>query len=538
VAETKPFFQRIARGALVLAYASAAAWFLWACAQFYLPGQGFTYLIMFGDRDAAHFVPELKAVNHYEIPNSDGYDATHYAQIAMHPQLRDPVLREAVDSLPYRARRILFSWTAYALALGNPARALHIYAVQNIAVWVLLAALMLRWFPATRWENFFRWAGVLFSFGLCFSVRASLVDGPSLLLIATGVALAEAGRPWWSAALLGVSGLGKETNILAGAALAPAELSRRAWLQVFLRAALVALPLALWLLTLQRWLGDAMDSGYRNFAPPFVAYIGKWNEILAGLRNFGFAWEQRGSLLIVISLTAQFLFFASWPRWRETWWRVGAAYALLMAVLGEAVWEGYPGAASRVLLPMALAFNILVPRGWRWWPVLLLGNLTFLVTPDALQPPARDSYEVSGPRTLRIADDNGHIVKVTFDEHWYGPERSRREYWQWSRGDAALTIHNPHPFPVLTNVSFGLRAHGERTVAIRQGARELWRGTLKARELKSIRLPQLRLEPGENRWDFETDRPGAPPDNGDVRDLAFSLRNFQIELTDRVRADN
>ena len=62
-----------------------------------------------------------------------------------------------------------------------------------------------------------------------------------------------------------------------------------------------------------------------------------------------------------------------------------------MIFLGAAVWEGYPGAASRVLLPMTLAFNILVPRGWKWWGVLLLGNLSVFATYDTLRAPARES---------------------------------------------------------------------------------------------------------------------------------------------------
>lgn len=535
MAETKPFFQRIARRAPVLAYALAAAWFLWVCAQFYLPGKGFTYLIMFGDRDAARFLPELKALNHYEIPGSMGYDAAYYAQIAMHPRLSDPVLREAIDSLPYRARRILFCWTAHVLAFGDPARALHLYAVQNIACWLLLAVLLLRWFPATGWGNFFRWAGVLFSFGLCFSVRGALVDGPSLLLIAGGVALAEMGRPWWSAALLGISGLGKETNVLAGAALAPTDSDRRTWLRVLARGALVVLPLAAWLALLQHWLGDALDEGYRNFAPPFVAYVGKWREILAGFGASGDPWTGRGGVILVVALTTQFLFFALRPRWRETWWRVGAAYAVLMAVIGEAVWEGYPGAASRVLLPMALAFNVLVPRGVRWWPVLLLGNLTFLLTPDALQPPPREAYGIEGPRALRIAGDSGAAVRIAFDDQWYGPERSGREFWRWSRGSAGLVVHNPHAFPLLANISFGLRAQGEREIAVRAGGREVWRGRLKERDTKKVTLANVRLDPGETLWKFETDSPGALPENGDPRALAFSLRDLEVTLSDPAR---
>ena len=534
MAETKPFFHRISRGALWLAYGLTVAWFLGVCAQFYLPGKGFTYLIMFGDRDAAHFVPELRALNHYEIPNSIGYDAAYYAQIAMHPRLGDPSLREAIDSLPYRARRILFSWTASLLAFGDPARALHIYAVQALVCWLLLAALLLRWFPADSWENFFRWAGVLLSFGLCFSVRGALVDGPSLLLIACGVALAEAGRPWWSAVVLGISGLGKETNVLAGAALAPTDSTRPTWWRALARMAVVVLPLVAWLITLQGWLGNAFDQGYRNFAPPFVAYFGKWREILAGFGAGHDAWAERGSLLLVIALSTQLVFFAVRPRWQDTWWRVGAAYAVLMAVIGEAVWEGYPGAASRVLLPLALAFNIVVPRGRRWWPVLLLGNLTVLLTPGALQPPEKASYEVQGPRTLRIADATGHAVGIDFDDRWYGGERSRLEYWRWSRGSATLTLHNPHPFPVVANVSFTVRVQGNRSLAVRAGETEVWRGQFTPRERKDVRLSAVRLAPGDTRWRFETNEPPVHPENDDPRELAFSVRNLRIELLDQA----
>jgi hypothetical protein len=539
VAETKSFFQRAQHGAIRAAYGVAVAWFLLACAQFYLPGRGFTYLIQFGDRDAAHYIAELRAIDHYEIPDSGGYDAQHYAQLAMHPQLGDPALRDAIDSLPYRARRILFCWTAYALALGDPARALQIYALQNIACWLVLGVLLLRWFPAVNWGNFARWAGVMFSFGLCFSVRGSLVDGPSLLLIAGAVALLERGRPWWAAALLGVSGLGKETNVLAAGALVssagfqPAPGERQAgslrYLRLIPRLALVALPLALWLVTLKLWLGEAMNAGYRNFALPFVAYIGKWREVIAGLGDPREAAAAQSSALLVIALTAQFLFFALRPRWRETWWRVGAAYALLMAVLGEAVWEGYPGAASRVLLPMTLAFNILVPRGLRWWPVLLLGNLTLLLAPATFEAPTRESFEVIAPRELRVAADQ-RAFAVQFDAAWYGPERSRFEVWRWSRGPAAITLTNPQPDALRADIAFELRAQQPREVSVRLGERELWRGAVAPGAPAPVSLRAVLLPPGATTLQFNTDLPAASASASDPRLLAFAVRNLEVRL--------
>ena len=114
---------------------------------------------------------------------------------------------------------------------------------------------------------------------------------------------------------------------------------------------------------------------------------------------------------MLIALTVQAFFFIFRPRWQDPWWRVGAAYTLLLIFLGDAVWEGYPGAASRVLLPMTLAFNILVPRARRWWAVLVLGNLTVIYSSDTLKPPGSISFAAEGPRALLIAV-NGFLMLV------------------------------------------------------------------------------------------------------------------------------
>jgi hypothetical protein len=346
------------------------------------------------------------------------------------------------------------------------------------------------------------------------------------------VALAEAGRPWWSAAVLGVSGLGKETNVLAGAALVPKERADvRTWLKAAARLALVALPLAVWLLTLKTWLGEAMDPGARNFALPFAAYAGKWREVW---QDLGAPNGSHGSALVVVALTVQFVFFAFRPRWRELWWRVGAAYAGLMAVIGAAVWEGYPGAAARVLLPMTLAFNIAVPRGARWWAVLLLGNVTVFLVPEAMTPPAREIYRIRGPHALRIVETTGQPIELRFDENWFGPEQSMFEEWRWSRGTAAIVVRNPQPFAIRVDVSFELRSRTSRRVVFKQDDRTLWEGQLSADAAVPVRLQGVRLPAGETPWRFETDRAGEPPNNHDLRPLAFSLRNLVVRVREKA----
>lgn len=538
VASLKPFFQRSPHRLLRLAYVATAGFFLWICAQFYIPGKGFTYLVTFGTKVSERYIPPLRdgTINHYEQEDSYGYDAQYYAQIAMRPWLSNPALNRAVDSLPYRARRILFAWTAYGLALGDPARALHIYAVQNIVCWFALALLLLRWFPPVNWGNFARWFGVLFSFGLCFSVRGSLVDGPSLLLIAVGVALAETGWLWSSALLLGVAGLGKETNILAATTLPlPTRAGGfRAWVLFVARGLIVLIPLALWLECLWFWLASSGDAGARNFARPLFGYMAKWAETLAQLRTEGIGSVAQWSVLMLVAITAQALFFALRPRWRDPWWRLGAAYTVLMLVLGDAVWEGYPGAASRVLLPMTLAFNILVPRGRAWWLLLVLGNLTVVYTSDTLKPPGRESYHLHGPRELIMIEKTGQTLEAVFsDQEWYLPERSRFDYWRWSRGSAHITLRNPLPFAVVADIGFDLKSNDERLVTVSAGEQVLWSGgTL--RTLRGVKLHGVRLDPGDTVWNFETNLPAEFPVNGDPRSLAFSLRNLTINVAARA----
>ncbi|MDD3180914.1 MAG: hypothetical protein PHQ04_11280 [Opitutaceae bacterium] len=521
-----------------LAVAASVGAFLWVVAQCYLPGKGFTYFVMFGEKQSGRYLPELKAINYYALDDSYGYDAQYYAQMAMRPHLADPELAQAVDSLPYRARRILFCWTAWLASGGDPVRALHVYAVQNVAAWLLLAWLLLRWFPpGGGWQNFLRWAGVMFSFGLCFSVRGALVDGPSLLLIAAGLALAEMGRPWLSAAILGVSGLGKETNILAGSGLAlPGENTWRAWLRFGLQVMVVVLPLGLWLAFVTMRVGMATEMGERNFDLPFHAYAVKWQAAAAQFGQEGLGSVAKWNLLSQVALTVQFLFFALRLRWREAWWRVGASYAVLMMFLGDAVWEGYPGAASRVLLPMLLAFNILVPRGRRWWLVLLLGNLSVVVSPDLLKPPAQVSFQVEGPRALGMIEKSGRTVEAIFDAGWYQQERSLWEYWRWARGSAGFTIRNPQPFAIAAEVKFGLRSNDVRHVRVWLGDRMVWEGSTSTK-LQSVNVSTI-LPPGDQIWRLETSEPPVPPGSGkeQLRQLTFSLRDLVITLKERAPA--
>jgi hypothetical protein len=507
-------------------------------AFFYLPGQGFTYLIQFGSQEHSRYVPEVKAVNHYEMPDSPGYDSQWYAQIAVHPRLKDPVLKKAVDSLPYRARRILFLWTAWALGGGRPGLVLGIYSVQNIVCWFLLAGLLLRWFPPTNWGNCFRWAATLFSFGLIFSVRGALLDGPSLLLVAAGIALIESGRQWLGALVLGVSGLGKDTSVLCGSALTPPEWRNpRTWAPWLARCAVVVLPLALWMLYLRVHLGHGDDIGARNFARPFCGLMNKVQDTFSSYlaeRNYPFVTVTKFDAFVLVGLLAQFFFFAFRIRWRDIWWRIGAGYAVLMMFLGDAVWENYPSAAARVLLPMTLAFNVSVPRK-RWWPALLvLGNLGVFASADLLKPPGRESFVVEGPKELRVNPKDGKAVEAIFGpRNWWKPEKSRWDYFRWSMGDSTVALHNPQPFPIIADVTFKLRSVDARAAIVVLEGRIVRQEMLKPAEVTSATLSGLVLPPGDTVLTFRSDRPAAFPGNDDRRRLTFMVRDLEIDIKGR-----
>ena len=395
----------------------------------------------------------------------------------------------------------------------------------------------MRWFPPVSWGNCFRWACTLFSFGLIFSVRAALLDGPSLLLTTIGVALIESGRLWLGAAVMGASGLGKDTSILCGAALPLPQVGNpRTWAPWVARGAIVLLPLAVWMAAVRMLVGHGDDIGARNFSGPFMGLAHKLQHTLSSISREGYPYHSvaKLDLLVVVGLLAQFIFFASRVRWSSPWWRVGASYAVLMIFLGDAVWENYPSAAARVLLPMTLAFNILVPRR-RLWPILLVvGNLGVFASANLLRPQGRESFEVVGPRSLRINPKGGSGVEAVFGPgNWGMPEKSRWDYWRWSLGDSSVTIRNPQPFPIMADIKFRLRAIDLRGATVTLNGKVVWSGLLQPAEVRKAKLAGVELPPGDTVLTFKSDRPSANPGNDDPRSLTFSVRDLEIDLRSR-----
>ena len=352
----------VVRRAFMGLYVATGVLFLFSVAQFYDPETGFTRLIEFGSVFENTAPPALQRVPHHVNEDSTGYDGQFYALASIDPLLLDPATRETVGS--YRARRTLFSMTAYLLGFGDPSRAIQVYAVQNILTWLIFAVVLCRWLPPDGPQNFLRWLGCVFSYGMISSARFALLDGPSVLLITLVVLAIETGRPYVAAVTAGLAGLARETNVLIAGIVLPRqlrEITRGALGGLVLRAGVLVAPLAVWIAYVYAIDLVGLAGGSGNFATPLSGYYEKWVATLEELRDAGWGSFARFNVYALVSLTTQAVFLLVRPRPEDTWWRVGVPFVVLMAFLGGSVWAEYPGATTRVVLPMSIAFNVLLP---------------------------------------------------------------------------------------------------------------------------------------------------------------------------------
>jgi hypothetical protein len=351
-------------------------------------------------------------------------------------------------------------------------------------------------------------------------VRLALTDLPMALLLAAACFAAESARPKSAAALLAAAALARETALLGAAGLLT-----RPWISLrhVLLGIFVAAPLFAWLAYI-RWRIGPADAGWANLSLPVSGLIEKTATALTDLtllEDSLLAWTTLGA---VVGIAVQAAFFAArWRQFAESWWRVGAAYAALMLTLGTAVWEGYPGAFTRVLLPLTLAFNVLAHRTRAALAWLILGNLGiaagFLVLRD---------FPVN-TRELSAGRSGGVATVVHTGDGWFGAERTAKHLWSWSSGRSQLVIETWAEAPVVARLDFSLRTLAPRNVIIRQGDRELWRGPVG--EKTAPHSISLRLAPGRTNLEFYSETPPTSESpHPDARALAFALYDLRLSV--------
>ena len=379
IRDTRPTRAPWTRIGVAAVYVAAVVVFLVSIGRFHQKNTGFTSLIHFGGRFYDRTLPAVRYARHTISLDDWGDDGQFYAQMAVEPLLRNRHLDVALDNPPYRSRRILFAWTAYLAGLGETEWILKAYAMQNIVAWLALAGVMLYWFPPVRARNVLPWIGCLYSAGLLTSVRLSMLEGPSMLIVTLAILAAERQRGWLATGLMAISGLGRETNMI-GSGLLVSRMSptRQDILALCGKAACVVLPFFLWSLYVSSIYPSFSYTNPASFAMPFSGYLTKWSTTLGEYYRDGWHSNARFNVAILIGVSVQMAFLALRWEWKSAWWRMAAPYCVLFAMTSYAVWGGLPGAAPRVLLPLTFAFNVLVARleGWSFWALVILGNLS------------------------------------------------------------------------------------------------------------------------------------------------------------------
>lgn len=492
--------------------------FLGLAGRFWHPYYGFTIFLQIDAEAGQQMLPELRGAPIFVHPYAGNYDGGFYAQLAARPAVNDPALDAAVDHVPYRARRMLGSWLAWLAGGGDAVRAVHAYAALNVVAWLALAAVLWRIFPVADWRTTLAWAGVLFSAGALGSVRLALTDLPALLLVALGVAAATAVRPNRAVGWLAAALLARETAVLAAITLWPREW-RSALGRPLLRGALVVLPFALWLVYLQWRLGPD-NPGWSNLTWPGAGFLGKWAAEFAALTGGGDRLLAVMSLLANFALTVQAAYFV----WRrepgDPWWRLGAVYGTLLLCLGAAVWEGQPGAATRVLLPLALAFNVVAVRARAGLGWLLLGNLSIGAGVLALGHVPTDPHELAAGRFSAGA----YVVHT--DARWFQTEVGHTKTWAWCGSTGALQLDIWPHLDQPRRIAVAVRAFRPRELEIRDGAALLWRGRITER-VQWVELPPV--APVGGRLTLEL-RSGTSPDaeSAGGRGLSFAVYGVKV----------
>lgn len=505
----------------VAAFAAVAV-FLALIARYYHPVYRFTSLLQL---DAPNDTLKLQVF--HELPvyvhrDTGGYDGLYYAQIAYHPLLDSPDLPRAIDNVSYRARRMLPATLAWGLAAGQREWIVHVYSVLNIAAWLAFAWLLWRLLAVRETRGWIAWAGFLFSAGALASVRLALTDLIAALFIAISFGLAERGRAKSGTAALAAAVLSRETAVLGLAGLA--ERPWLSWRNVARGICLVA-PLALWMLYIL-WRVGPMNQGVANLTFPVVGYVEKWVEAVyafAWLRDWPLVW---GNVLCLVGLTVQALYFLLRRELDDRWWRLGVAYTALMLCLGTAVWEDYPGAAPRLLLPLTLAFNVFAARRRAPIAVLLAGNLTVLAGLGVLRDAPAHAKE------LAALNRGPHDCIATVQEGWFGREQLGRHLWYWTRQRGTVRLDTWPQTPARVRFAFELRGLDARTIVLRQDGREILRADITPNFSKHAVV--LEIPHGHTVLEFASDRPGAREGGmPGARELAFGLFDPKLEPVER-----
>jgi hypothetical protein len=191
--------------------------------------------------------------------------------------------------------------------------------------------------------------------------------------------------------------------------------------------------------------------------------------------------------------------------------------------LGTSVWEGQPGAAARVLLPLGLAFAVRAVRRRASLAWLLAGNLAVFSGVLAL-------WNVpTTPRELAAGRGGGGSYLVQLGDGWFGTERDRSHAWAWSAGRGRLDLKFWAPGRDTVRVSLALRSLAPRPLEIRQEGRVVWHGEVGPRPQR-VEFPVQRSATDATKLELvASGDPVRESGGADARPLSFAVYDVRID---------
>lgn len=499
------------RWAFALVALLAFGFFLRVYAGIWTPEHGITKFLRVGqefdDRGTEVFRATPKFIDPYPA-HRWGFDGQLYAEMALDPLLLDPHLHIALDNPPYRAQRILLSWLAWGLGLGQPFWILNAYAALNLIFWVGFAWLAGRLFAPHGWAGLAGYAVTLVTCGVIESMQASLTDLPSFTLILAAVMIGgKAG-----AVVLALAALVRSTSLIGFVGLA--ELLppwKEAIRRNLLYGLIATVPLTLWVAyVLWRFQGREVNFDGGNLAMPFRGMMEKLGEFSVTAVHGSIRWHrfffelyksyELHAVLTMISVVTQIVFVAVNRNWRDPLWRWGAVVAVYFSCISFLSWESH-FTITRHALPLTLLFNVLLAarpgRSWLIW--FLLGNCFvpfgvryFDGMREFRSPPPLPEFALEAPAVAGPVP-----VQVRYGEGWSRQMWWPDTTWRWSRGErATVVLRNVASQPVRVEFAFLAQSFHEREFRVEADGRTIHRSRLPAAR-RIITLENLELPPGE-----------------------------------------
>jgi hypothetical protein len=120
-------------------------------------------------------------------------------------------------------------------------------------------------------------------------------------------------------------------------------------------------------------------------------------------------------------------------------------------------------------------------------------------------------------------------IEIVYGRGFHGLEENTAAgvVWNWSLAESELSFVSYSERSVVKSIQFQLIVFTPRTVSIQiDGVREEIR--FETAGAKAVTLPNVLLQPGQNKLSLSSDQPAQPPGNGDSRLMAFGVQNLLV----------